>query len=206
MAQRNFYVRGNDLRAVLSFVFDLPDITVYEAYSPYDDELRIFRTLEDLESAYGLSGTSPVLLRLWSHVVSDRPAVRRFELKVPGYSYRHVVEDMGLMQIHVPKQDVNELHYSTFSHWNEAGARERVGAAADAYDWAALRKVSGRIQWHIFNHLAAAKLFNCAILSDAFACLAQGKKIFCHGSYYGAGAPELNVLPSNTSLERTRAR
>jgi hypothetical protein len=204
MTQRSFFVRGDDLKAVMSFVFEQREITVYEGYSRYDSELREFRSVEDLEAAYDLSGTSSVLLRLWSQAVSKPPNVRRFELKVPGYSFRYVVEDMGLMQIDVPKQDEDDLRYATFSHWNEPGARERFGLAADAYDWAALRKVSGRIQRHIFNRLASAKLFNCAILKDAYACVGRGKRIFCHGSYYCAGAPELNEMPSNKSLERTR--
>jgi hypothetical protein len=206
MAQRSFYVRGGDLKAVMSFIFDQSEITVYEAYSRYDSELRVFHSLTELESAYDLSGTSSVLLRLCSSAVSSPPAVQRFQLELPGHSFRHVVEDMGLMQIDVPKQDEDDLRYSTFSHWNERGARERFGSAADAYDWAALRRVSGRIQRHVFNRLAAAKLFNCAILGDAYACLGQGKRIFCHGSYYAADALELKAMPSNTSLERTRAR
>ena len=206
MTQRSFFARGDDLKAVMSFVFDQREITVYEGYSRYDTELRVFRSVEDLGAAYDLSGTSSVLLRLWSHAVSKPPNIQRFELKMPGYSFRHVVEDMGLMQIDVPKQDEDDLRYATFSHWNEPGARERFGPAADAYDWAALRKVSGRIQRHIFNRLASAKLFNCAILKDAYASLAQGKRIFCHGSHYSAGAPELNEMPFNTSLERARDR
>jgi len=188
----------------MSFVFDQSEITVYEGYSRHDSELRAFRSVEDLGAAYDLSGTSSVLLRLWSQAVSEPPPVRRFDLKVPGSSFRHVVEDIGLMQIDVPKQDEGDLRYATFSHWNEPGARERFGSAADAYDWAALRKVSGRIQRHIFNRLASAKLFNCAILKDAYACLSRGEKIFCHGRYYSYGAPEINELPPNTSLERTR--
>lgn len=206
MTQRCFFATADDLKDLLGFVFAEPGLVVYEAYSRPDQPLRTFHKLPQLLDAFPDLGREHVLLRIWSKSVGAPPEPRRFELNpeaVPGFSHRHVIEDMALMQIDLPKQDEPFMRHATLSHFNEAGAKAKFGEAAAAYDWAALRKASGRIQRHISRHLAVAKVANIDVLPGAMEQVAQGACLLVWGQRIYSSSPELIPLPGQKSRATT---
>lgn len=174
MANLDFYALGDDLRDVLQFLLS-EDIVIYESYSQLDCELRQFRSLPELEAAFQLGAFRSGQLQLWSPSVMARPVIRRIALeRVPGHTFRFAVEGVGLMQLYLDGIRDGVVHHSHFGHWNEAGARERCVHPADECDWAALRRVSGRVQRHIRGRLAFAKLYASPVLRHCFAAVQQG--------------------------------
>ena len=63
------------------------------------------------------------------------------------------------------------LSWSTFSHWNEAGAKQRSNCPdelLDAVDWGKMRRISVQICRRIKHKLAVARLGTRPIFPGAF--------------------------------------
>ena len=174
MANLDFYALGDDLRDLIQFVFS-EDIVIYELSSQLDCEVRQFRSLPELESAFPL-GTHPAShLQLWSPSIMAQPVIRRITFTgVPGYKFRFAVEGAGLLQLYLDGIREGIVYHSHFGLWNEAGARKRSLHPTDECDWPALRKLSGRIQRHIRGRLTAARLYSRPVLRHCFAAVQQG--------------------------------
>jgi len=110
----------------------------------------------------------------FGHLLSWSAHIRRIALKVPGHSFRYAVEGAGLIQLYLDGRRDGVICHTHYGHWNEAGARERSMHSADDCDWQALAKLSGRIQRHIRNRLAAAKLHARPVLHQAFSAVERG--------------------------------
>jgi hypothetical protein len=93
---------------------------------------------------------------------------------MPGYSFRYCVMGVGLIQLYFGGEHNRIITDSHYGHWSEAGARQRAVGDVDAVDWNALSTLSGRIQRHIRNKLAVAKLRGRPILSGAHTALKSG--------------------------------
>jgi hypothetical protein len=145
MANLDFYALGDDLRSLLRFVYAETDIVVYELASEFDRDAQRFASLTDLEAAFNLGGHEAGHLQLWAPSVMARPVIRRIDLKVPGHSFRYVVEGAELIQLSLDGQRDGVIYHTHYGHWNEAGARQRSLHSADDCDWEALRKLSGRM-------------------------------------------------------------
>ena len=96
------------------------------------------------------------------------PVIRRIDLKVPGHSFRYVVEGAGLIQLFLDGRKDEAIYHRHYGHWSEAGARERSRHPAENCDWKTLAKLSGRIQRRIRNRLSVAKIFGRPILPQAY--------------------------------------
>jgi hypothetical protein len=179
MANLDFYALEEDQRSLLEFLYAEANITVFELSSEYDCEVRRFESVPDLEAAFTLGQHRASHFQLWSPSVMAAPTFRRIELKVPGHSFRYSVEGAGLIQLYLDGQKDGVIYHSHYGHWSEAGARERSILPADACDWKALAKLSGRIQRHIRGRLAVAKLFGRPILPQALRAVQKG-----HGLIY----------------------
>lgn len=159
---------------VLEFVFDQTDCRVFESYSRPGHELREFTSLESLrESDFLEANHGRYFLRLLSRTINCEPIVREFTLAKTGQT-RQEVNGPGMFQIveghRLDTQDY-ALNWSTFGHWNEAGAKQRSNYSDDqleAVDWKRMRKISGQIQRHIKNRLAVAKIRTRPVLPGAY--------------------------------------
>ncbi len=174
MAQLDFYALQSDLVSVVNFIFDETDCRVFEAYSRPGHELREFSSLESLLESDCLEvNHGRFFLRILSRSVNCDPIFREFTLEETGQNRREV-NAPAMFQIiegHRIKFRDDALNWSTFSHWNEAGAKQRSGFSSDvlnAVDWTALRKLSGQINRHIKNRLAVASVHKRPVLPEAF--------------------------------------
>ena len=174
MAQLDFYALSSDIEQILAFVFDQTDCRVFEAYSRPGRKLREFRTLDELqESDFLEANHGRYFLRLLSQSIKVDPIIREFILTKTGQS-RQEVNSPGMFQIvegHRLDAQNDALSWSTFGHWNEAGAKQRSNYPDDlleSVDWKAMRRVSGKIQRHIKNKLAVAKIRTRPILPAAY--------------------------------------
>lgn len=159
---------------VLEFVFEQTDCRVFESYSRPDCELREFSSLESLRESDLLEANhGRYFLRLLSRTINCEPIIREFTLTKTGQT-RQEVSGPGMYQIvegHRLDTESDALSWSTFGHWNEAGAKERSNfpdELLESVDWKRMRRISGQIQRHIKNKLAVAKIRTRPILPDAF--------------------------------------
>jgi len=199
MATLDFFAVRDDLLALLDFIYSETDCAVYESYSRYDSELRQFVSVQQLDAAFVL-GNDPhgngeaILLQLHSPSVAAPPRIERFNLSVPGYSFRYCVESAGLMQLYLGGSHNEFISQSHFGHWNEAGARQRCVFPADEVNWPLQRSLSGKIQRHIKSRLSHAKFQSRYVMAHAFVELQLGKIARVGSLDFGATHPNLKPL------------
>jgi hypothetical protein len=167
-----FFAVREDLLSLLEFVFTETGARVFESYSDFDRDLREFESADAVDRAFRLgldehgTGSEP-FLQLWWPAVCPRPRIERITLKpgaVPGHSFRHTARGWGLAQLQCGgEHSRNEpvITASHFGHFSEAGAREKgyVENGPDApVDWAALQRVSQRVQRRLRTQLAGGRV------------------------------------------------
>jgi hypothetical protein len=199
MASIDFYALKEDIRGLVHAIFEESDLRVFESYSEYDAELREFRSFEELSAAFSLGQDIhgkgyAVCLQLWSHSVMPKVEFERIALKVPGHSFRYRISGVGLIQLYLGGEYAGGITESHYGHWSEAGARQRAGGNADTVDWRALSRLSGRIQRHLRNKLAVAKLRGRPVLPAAFAALQRGTGLRYSSLQFHADSPEIQLL------------
>lgn len=171
MAQLDFFALDEDFYSLVQFLLSETDLIVYEAYSPIDEDIRRVTTTDALKAMAGERQGGGFLLRAWSPEVTRRPLFRTIILRPEIGGQRTTLEGAGIMQLQQGLVEHGHLHRSSLGHWNEAGARQALGDIADEVDWMAMRRLSGRINRHVRNQLAVAKLYSAPVLPQAYACL-----------------------------------
>ncbi|TXK59749.1 hypothetical protein [Alkalisalibacterium limincola] len=198
MAQLDFFAVDRDFYEVMNFVFSETDLIVYEAYSRFDMEIRRFTSVTELEAAAEDRRAGGFLLRAWSPAVTSTPIFETFKLKPEVGSHRTTVGGPGLVQFQQGHVERGHLHFSTFSHWNEAGALQRGLPGAEEVNWKAMRKLSGRIHRHLRNKLAVASIRSASVLEHAYAVLGPDLSIW-YGKEYKQGSEGLVERPDSSS-------
>jgi hypothetical protein len=199
MANVDFYAVKEDIRGLMHFLYEETDLRVFESYSEPEKELREFRRFQELWEAFEADtdpyGRSPqVLLQLWSPSVTQDVQITRIELKPTRrypFTFRYRISGVALIQLYLAKPSGDVIADSHYGHWNEAGARQRSGGNADAVDWSVLSKLSGRIQRHLRNKMAVAKVCGRPILPAAFGALQGGAELFFGPERYNALSPKI---------------
>jgi hypothetical protein len=170
----DFFAAEADQRALLDFLFSSTDVRVFESYSEFDADLREFRSTEELGVTFPI-GTDEhgngfaVLLQLWSPSVMSKLTITRFTLDpsaCDGHTFRHRIDGGGLMQLYLGGVCGRVVTKSHFGHQSQIRAQK--WDLDCGINWAALRQISNRIQYHIRKRLAAGKVPGCPVLSQAF--------------------------------------
>jgi hypothetical protein len=185
MAGFSFYAVTEDLRQLFHFLFEETDVRVFESYSEPDAVLREFRSYQELTAAFAIGvdeygNGNRHKLQLWSPRVTQAVSIGRFDLKPTvrrSQKFRHSISGVGLIQLYLGGRHENQITESHYGHWNEAGARQRSCGNVDEVDWAALKLLSGRVQRHLRNRLAAAKVESLPILAGAYAEMQAGARV-----------------------------
>jgi len=193
MATLDFYAAAVDLRVLLSFIYSHTDIVIFDSYSEFDQEVRRFESVEQVEAVHHLGMHPAVHLQLWSPTVMKRPIIRRIELKGSGHTFRYAVEGAGLMQLYPDGAKDGVIYHTHFGCWSEAGARQRSIHPADDCDWRALSKVSGQIQRQV-RKMATAKLHARPVLRHAFDAVLNGSRLSLGPATFGADSGEVPTL------------
>ncbi|MBY0229612.1 MAG: hypothetical protein K2W96_10060 [Gemmataceae bacterium] len=103
----DFFAARDDQRAVLEFLFSSGEARVFESYSEFGQELREFRSTEEVDAAYPLGGDphchgNTTLLCLWCPSVLRDLTITRFALNpaaCDGHTFRHRIEGGGPMHL-----------------------------------------------------------------------------------------------------------
>jgi hypothetical protein len=201
MAQLNFFGLDEDFYDVMQFVFSETDLIVYEAYSRIDHEIRRLSSVDDLRAIAHERKGGCFLLRSWSPTVTNSPIFKTFKLRPEIGGHRTSLEGSGLMQFAQGRTESGLLHFSSFSHWNEAGAVQRSALPTEDIDWTAMRKISGRIHRHVRNKLAVAKLYSASVLPGAFEALGPDFAIW-YGKAHRRDSESLIERPDSSLKQR----
>ncbi len=179
MANLDFFAVRDDFAAIFDHLFTNTDVQIFEAYSEYDQELRRFRSTEELLAALpiGLDRCGngfANFLAVWSPSVMPEPEIKRidFSRKIDGYTHRFCVEGRGLMHLHLGGIFENTMTKSNFGHFSEKGAA-RWGPV-DEINWPASRKLSNKILYLIGKKLQAARVPGMPVLKGALEMHEQG--------------------------------
>lgn len=180
MPNCDFYAADSDIDDVLDYVFGLKDVVVFEHYSPFDRTLLRFHSPADVADRYPdigkCAGNAPsALLAVFPASYVDRKQVKRIALKpskTSGASFREIVEGWGLIQLQIGGTGPKGVVHSHTNHNSEARAKKwestypELGPVND-WDFKLISSVSGRINRHIRNSLAVAKVGSRPVLMDA---------------------------------------
>jgi hypothetical protein len=197
MAQLDFIAVDQDFYDVMQFVFSETDLIVYEAYSRIDHDIRRFTSVADVAATAADRKAGGFLLRAWSPAVTEAPIFDTFKLSPEVGTHRTTLGGAGMMQFQQGHIERGHIHFSVFSHWNEAGARGRGIPGAEEVDWAAMRRLSGRIHRYLRNKLAVASIRSAPVLAHAYAALGTDLSIW-YGKEYKRGSEGLVERPNNS--------
>jgi hypothetical protein len=202
MAQLDFFGLDEDFYNLMQFVFSDTDLIVYEAYSRINHDIRRLSSADDLRSIAHERIGGCFLLRAWSPTVTNSPIFNTFKLRSEIGSHRTSLEGSGLMQFKQGSIETGHLHFSSFSHWNEAGALQRSTLPTEDVDWRAMRLISGRIHRHVRNKLAVAKLYSASILPCAYTALGPSLSIWYAGEEHQRDSEFIMDTPNRSLKQR----
>lgn len=183
MANLDYFATRADHEAVVGFLFASTDVRMFESYSEFGQELREFRSFEELASSYEV-GADPnghgvaVLLQLWSPSVEPGPRIERIALnpeKCRGHTFRYRIEGWGLVQLWLGGLHGRIVTKSHFGHNSEARARK--WGHSEGVDWIALKSLSNKIQYHIRSRLSVARAPGRPVLAEAYGYARSGYAI-----------------------------
>jgi hypothetical protein len=195
MANLDFYVFGDDLRSLLTFLYAETDVVIYELSSRDNCELRSFHSVPELTKTFDLGAYATIHLMLWSPSVMARPLIRRLEAtQVPTPFFRYNIRGAGLIQFYLGGVRDGVIHHSHFGHWNEARAKYLPEDLVSDCDWAALRRLSGKIQRHIREKRATFKLHSRPVLHQAWDMVQQGYGLLLAPTVHRAGSPAFQKI------------
>lgn len=185
MAQLDFYATAEDMVDVIDLMFSLAEMRLYEAYSAVDKPIREFKNGREILSSGHLDDNhGAVFVRGWWCSVTSQPFVREFRLN-PGLGTSRFelcgVAAFQLLMGRFQSDSSKALQRSTFTHWNEAGARQRSSysdADVDAVDWKEFHRLSSIVHRRVRGPMSRASLHRVPILKGAFGLLESGSQFW----------------------------
>ncbi len=180
MANLNFFAAESDQTALATFLFSSTDVRVFESYSEYGQELREFRSLDELAAVFPLgqdkhgNGTA-ALLQLWSPSVMKDLEIERIALRPEccgGHTFRYCIKGGALIQLYLGGVHERVVTKSHFGHFSEKGASK--WGLDGGVNWHELKTLSNKIQYHIRKRLAVAKVPGCPVLPQAYELAQSG--------------------------------
>lgn len=175
MAQLDFYANSSDILQLIDYMFELSPMRLFEAYSRHDCEIREFKSSKDIVKCSHIDDNHGcIFVRGWWGSVTSTPCASKFALNPAIGNFRYSLEGVGTFQLLQGKPHTladNASSLSRFTHWNEKGALQRAnyseGYIMDV-NWQEFKSLSGKVQRHVRNKMACAKLFNRPILAGAY--------------------------------------
>jgi hypothetical protein len=173
MANLDFFAAERDQKALIDFLFSSTDVRVFESYSEFDEELREFRSLDEIASTFPI-GTDrfgnghAIVLQLWSPSVMSELTITRFEVDpdaCDGHTFRHRIEGGALMQLYFGGVYDRIVTMSHFGHNSQVRAQK--WDVDQGVNWSSLKTLSNRIQYHVRKRLAVAKVPGRPVLPQA---------------------------------------
>jgi hypothetical protein len=146
-----FHADAASLANWLKHVYAQTDCIVYETYSGFGAELRVFPSPSALLAACPIDSPSHSLntyqLSLWSRTVMPEPHVKRIDLKVKDHSFRFSVQGCGLYSLLIGAANSEDIRKCELSYWSEAGANQRcsVEPGPSTVDWVSHKRLGASL-------------------------------------------------------------
>lgn len=177
MASLDFFAVREDHKEILDYVFDQTDARCFELYSEFDQDLREFRSFDELAAAYdvGIDTRGSVLLALWSPSVMDKLEIKKIEMtpkRADGHKFRSSIEGFGVVALYLGGVRDKAIVKSEYGH--NSPERARKWGYKSGVDWEALKKLSNKIQYQIRRRMAVANLPGRPIMPAAFDLVKAG--------------------------------
>ena len=183
MPNCDFFAVGNDHRLILEFLFTSGDCDVHEHSSRFDQRVRVFQSLAEIEEHFAVTdwrrgAGESILLQLYPHGAGGRVEHERVALdpaQCDGAKFREITRGWGLFQLYLePIRESNGLRRLPHSHTNHNSESRARGWAdvirdmvkPDKWDWARITEFSNRLNRFI-RGLGVAKLGSRTILPQA---------------------------------------
>jgi hypothetical protein len=192
VADLQFFATRSDHQGIFDFVTTLEGVRIFETYSRFGQELREFRSFDELTKAYDVGADKhghgiSVGLTLWWPDVDPNFQIRRIVLdpeSCQGHTVRWVAESSAGIVLQLGGIHEQIVTVSRFAHLLEAGAR-RWGKS-ERVDWAAVTKLSSKIQYHIRTRLAVTRADRYLVLAEAYSYVCRGYELRNGGWKYKA--------------------
>lgn len=172
--QYNFFACRQDKIDVLDYLLRETDLQIFDSYSPYGQEVRQFRTLDEISEAFDWE-KEIVTLKLWSPSFKGHYKFRKINLNprsCNGYEFRYCIEGWGLIQISFGIISEKLLQSTVISHFTEKGAQRWETSGNDKgpvsdWDWASVNSYSRKLKYHIHKKMAVRLQNGSAVLPEA---------------------------------------
>ena len=181
MPNCDFYAVPDDWLQVVRFIFSNDGWILYEMSSLLDSEVRVFRSVDEVETLLG-SDDESYYFQLYSPDMGGSVHFRRITLNpdaVPGKTFRYATEGWGLIQFYVSRIREGKLRPSHTNHFSVRAAdkwapiNDDLGSPHD-WNWEHITSISNRLNRYI-RSLSVAKRGSRPILAGAQAALVSGE-------------------------------
>ena len=183
MPQLDFFAARDDQNEVLDFILKETDLRIFETASAFGEELREFKSLNEVALAHDL-GTNThgngnaISLQLWSPGSNEKLQIEKIKLdptQCEGHTFRYYIRGYTLMQLYFGGVHHKCGKVLTKSHFGyNSQIRAQKWGSGEEVDWESLSKLSNRIQYHIRRRLARAKVPGRPVLRQALKLARRG--------------------------------
>jgi hypothetical protein len=173
----HFFAVREDHKAIIDFILEQTDARIFELYSVPGQDLRQFRSFDELAAAHevGIDTRGSILLSLWSPSVMDTLEIEKIVFKPAprdGPKFKYTIEGFGLISLYLGGVFDRAIITSEYGH--NSLERARKWGYKSGVNWDALKKLSNKIQYHIRNRLAVARVSGRPILAGAYELVRSG--------------------------------
>ncbi|MFM2386673.1 MAG: hypothetical protein RL660_1430 [Bacteroidota bacterium] len=182
----NFFADKADKLQVLEFIFKETDLQVYDAASPYGQDICEYKTVDEISKKFDLDNGDKFAntFQLWAPRHQGKPIFRKVDLdpkRCNGHTFRYSTDGWGLIQLYFGGLKNGELNQSHIGHFSEKGALGCEGAntangLSSFWDWTEIQVTSRRLKYQIHNKLAIRKIGSLGVLAGADKLEKQGIK------------------------------
>jgi hypothetical protein len=112
----NFFASESDKITLLNYLFANTDVQIFDSYSPYDEQVRQYKSLTDLTTAFDLANGDQyaVSLSLWAPSFLGAVRFEKIALKPQycnGHTFQYCTSGWGLLNLHLGGEQNNTLRY-----------------------------------------------------------------------------------------------
>ena len=183
----NFFADKAVKLQILQYIFTDTDLQIYDASSPYGQEIFNYKSVEEISSRFDLVNGDKfaVSFQLWTPRHKGQPVFRKIELdpkRCNGHTFRYSTDGWGLIQLYFGGLKNNELNQSHIGHFTEKGALKcedtnSFNGKVSNWDWTEIQLTSKKLKHQIHNKIAIQKLGSIGILHGADTLQKTGTKL-----------------------------
>lgn len=174
-----FFATDVDLVQVWRWLFTVPGMKIFEAYSIPDKPNRWFDTWEEILAYLDGGGHS---LAAWPATVGGKPRMDRITFDTNtqrkiGAKGRAALLSPATIKVRRNNEQNGCLASASIGYWTEKGARQRSIYPVeflDEIDWKQFRSIAGNIE-RLVAKSAPAKMRSYSVMPDAFTRYSNGE-------------------------------